>query len=350
MIQRITAVIPVSMPLMNIGKFNRKDIGLKTLNLIVERNKLHCFDLNEYGQVFPIFSIEEISDEIKDIVRIPISLSLKKLLCITAEVELPEDIEDFKSNGDLPELTSKDMLEFHKSIVSSIFKKRIYDYAIALNMCGEHYLCLCEGIIKFDNCNYLYRTTNLNPDFIFEAITMSEQINWPQFKSVTIDQVLKWLNNQQGFLDGFGGGKVGRALNAIVNISFKHETSSPESLFWAMIGLESIYTSGKSGLLEQVRDKSQTLLGKQDKFKKILNRMYDIRSRFVHGDLDFATPNYLYDSDELEKYQSDICEAQQIAVAVLLCTIQELVIQNWNGVSFNYSVADSQEMDKLYST
>lgn len=123
MIQRITAVIPVSMPLMNIGKFNRKDIGLKTLNLIVERNKLHCFDLNEYGQVFPIFSIEEISDEIKDIVRIPISLSLKKLLCITAEVELPEDIEDFKSNGDLPELTSKDMLEFHKSIVSSIFKK-----------------------------------------------------------------------------------------------------------------------------------------------------------------------------------------------------------------------------------
>ncbi|MNO70970.1 hypothetical protein D3C76_618710 [compost metagenome] len=253
-------------------------------------------------------------------------------------------------NG-IPELINgNEAVEIHKSIIFPIFMKRIYDYAFALNLCGDNYICLNEGIIKFSDSNYVYRTNKLNPDFIVEAISEAEQMKWPKLRSIKIDQVIKWLNNQQGFLDGFGGGKIGRALNSIVNISFQRDTYSPESLFWAMVGLESIYTSGKSGLLEQVRDKSQILLGKQESFKKALNKMYDFRSRFVHGDLDFATPNYMYDSDELFKFHSDVSEALQIAVAVLICTIQELIVQDWEGVSFNYSVTNSHEVDQLHLT
>lgn len=52
-------------------------------------------------------------------------------------------------------------------------------------------------------------------------------------------------------------------------------------------GLEALYCQGNSNLPGQLNVKSTLLLGDRVSFKKDFNKMYDYRSRFVHGDLNF---------------------------------------------------------------
>ena len=113
-------------------------------------------------------------------------------------------------------------------------------------------------------------------------------------------------------------------------------------LFWALVGLEALYVHGKAELAQQVREKSQVLLGKQVTFKKRITQMYDFRSRFLHGDLDFPGLCLVGDAREtVARFDSELLEAIAMAVAVLVGTIQEVIRRDWAGLRFDYTVADS---------
>ena len=84
-------------------------------------------------------------------------------------------------------------------------------------------------------------------------------------------------------------GRVGRAISASSYLIKQQAYDvSPVDLVWALLAIEALSATGNEGLKNQLMTKSELLLGKRFAYKKRFQRIYDFRSRFVHGDIDFG--------------------------------------------------------------
>jgi hypothetical protein len=165
-------------------------------------------------------------------------------------------------------------------------------------------------------------------------------LQWRSFHSTW-----QWAIKQRGFLDGFSCSPVTRAINAFSHLIrqelFQIEGyNNPEILFWALIGIEALYAKGKTGFPEQIREKSQVLLGIQSANKKKIGNMYDFRSRFIHGELDFIAPFLGVESKSKEDFSDVLSESTGLAIAILIATFQALIQRGWSGLQFSYVVGD----------
>jgi len=102
------------------------------------------------------------------------------------------------------------------------------------------------------------------------------------------------------------------------------------ALFWSMVAIESLFTSGEQGLTQQVRERTQLLLGRSKRAAKMITTMYNIRSKFVHGKLDFAGAHDLSDTDT----NDEVDQAVDTAVAIVIATLQIMIERGWSGIRF----------------
>ena len=116
------------------------------------------------------------------------------------------------------------------------------------------------------------------------------------------------------------------------------------NLLWSLVGIEALYTEGQGSLLQQVKEKSQVLLGKQEQHKKKMSRMYDFRSRFVHGDLDFSGKRPAYENEDHREHNKELMETICFAEAILVASLQRLVELDWGGLRYTYQVNDSSNV------
>jgi Apea-like HEPN len=173
------------------------------------------------------------------------------------------------------------------------------------------------------------------------AVDLAEKIKWPQLNVIDFDQVWHWVNNNKGFLNGFDNSPTGRALSAFSRVFEQGEDDEAMQLLWALIGIEALYVKGKVSVMEQVREKIQVLLGRQETHKKKISEMYEFRSRFMHGDLDFPGLCHIHDAmPEYEKYSDNQMETVTTAIAILAASLQEIIIRDWKGLEFSYSVVN----------
>jgi hypothetical protein len=174
------------------------------------------------------------------------------------------------------------------------------------------------------------------------AVRMASKIDWPKLQRLDVAQAWQWANKHIDFLDSFSGRPTGRAINAFSGLLEKNTADEPMQLVWALIGIEALYVGGKVSIMEQVREKVQSFLGKQETYKKKIVEMYNFRSRFVHGDLDFPDLHLIGDGrPAVERFDRELLESITMAVSILAATLQEIIQRDWNGLSFMYQVNDS---------
>ena len=222
---------------------------------------------------------------------------------------------------------------FYKMKARRTFVKRIYDLIVVTNIARIGSMNVPKGWVEEDQV--AYPTDNMYGASAFRTVLdYSEQIGWPQLNTLPVSKVWGWAMQQEGFLRGFGGGPTGRALNAFTHL-FGHGGDVAAHLFWSLVGIEAVYTKGQGFLQEQVKEKSQILLGKQEAHKKKIGRMYDFRSRFVHGDLDFSGRHRLDESYEERRTRlNELYETIWFSEAILIATLQTLADRGWRGVQF----------------
>lgn len=115
-----------------------------------------------------------------------------------------------------------------------------------------------------------------------------------------------------------------------------------EHLFWAMVGIESLYVNGKENITDQVKKKIPIFLGEIKEHKNRLAKMYNYRSGFFHGGQNF--PNYFHIHDGLdshEKFMEDYADALDIAKTVLIATLQKMAKSDLDSLRFEYVLANS---------
>ncbi|MCH8044274.1 MAG: hypothetical protein IID44_11205 [Planctomycetes bacterium] len=222
------------------------------------------------------------------------------------------------------------------------FCKRVSDLLVMSNVGRVGSVELRHSVILQDDETLSYCEI---PDMVGyslqRAAEMAERMGWPQLDVLDIKTVWNWTVKHREMLEGFDGSATGRALNAFSRLFDRKTAEQPMQLLWALVGLEALYVEGKTELLQQVREKSQVLLGRQTEYKKSVSQMYNFRSRFVHGDLDFPGLCFIHDArDEVAKYDGDLLNAIAVAVAVLAGTLQQIIRRDWSGVKFEYRVDD----------
>ncbi|MFN8475909.1 MAG: hypothetical protein U0822_27285 [Anaerolineae bacterium] len=231
--------------------------------------------------------------------------------------------------------------ELFRTHLVHVFNKIVYDIFISANIARPGSIEYGKGVIVQDGQQRMH-TDSMSVSPLRDAVRYSGVMGWPGITHVAVNDVWAWLMRQEGFVTGFGGGSVSRALNAFSHLFDPFSDYQPIRLFWALVGIEALYTKGQGGLMEQVKEKSQVLLGSQQKHKKLISRMYDFRSRFVHGDLDFPGIYELWDADDRSmKYFDELVKATELAEAILVATFQELIRRNWIELHFFYEVRES---------
>lgn len=168
------------------------------------------------------------------------------------------------------------------------------------------------------------------------VVDVPSRFGWPPFTEVSVAKVYQWMLGIPGIHEVFGSGRFGRALAALSYIvSPEHQWQG--TLFWGLIGLEALYGAGKEGLLDQIRKKSAAFLGPPTQFKRNWSKMYEVRSRFIHGDLDFPFSGYPWDySPDFDRFEAEISEATDLAASLLLATLQKLAAENRSTFEFEY--------------
>lgn len=220
------------------------------------------------------------------------------------------------------------------------FEKWIYDIIVAANIAKPGTLEMGKGSL-FQN-GYEHAIDEMGKAFLLRgARDLATFAGWPKIQALDIAKVWKWLAKQEGFMEGFGGGPTGRAVNAFSRLFGIQAQDDVTNLLWALVGIEALYTEGQGSLMQQVKEKSQVLLGKQEEHRKKLSRMYDFRSRFVHGDLDFSGKRAAFGNKDTSRHNKELLETICFAEAILVASLQKLVELDWAGPSFSYQVTDS---------
>jgi hypothetical protein len=270
------------------------------------------------------------------------SVSEKEIIEISTDAQITDTWQMTKANGDIVQVEGEEAMLYNKIDLAHDFLKRMWDIIFVSNLACVGVLNLEIGKVMTDGRLFsdMYPRISVAP--LQGAYELAETIGWPKIRRMDFKKIWNWAIRQDGFLEGFSNNRTTRALNAFTNLSKLDMAFNPMQLVWALVGLEALYARGSSSLLEQVRDKSQLFLGEQTAFKKKINRMYDFRSRFVHGDLDFPGIYILGESrDEVVKFDNDLVEAISLATAILIATLQEIVERDWNGLDFTYRISDT---------
>lgn len=226
------------------------------------------------------------------------------------------------------------------------FCKRVSDLLVMANVSRVGSLEVVHSVVlQDDEPQDFSHIPKMAAFAVQNAAVVAGRMSWPNLREVPLVEVWRWYVRHRESLDGFDGTAMGRALCAFSRLFEQKTEDEPMQLLWALVGLEAVYAQGKSQLAQQLRDKAQAFLGPQVAFKKNVSRMYDFRSRFVHGDLDFPGLSLLGDAREtVARFDDELTDATAVAVALLAGTLQEVIRRDWDGVHFDYAVSNARNV------
>ena len=109
---------------------------------------------------------------------------------------------------------------------------------------------------------------------------------------------------------------------------------------WCMVGLEALYNNGREGLAAQFREKIWVLLGKDQARKKAFSRLYDYRSRFVHGSMDFPIAETPWGDPHMARIVQEAVEERELASTLLVATLQSMVRDGITELPFRWVLGE----------
>lgn len=237
------------------------------------------------------------------------------------------------------ELSAEDSLSLLMRSLSDLFEGYLYDLALVSNLARPGSIGLFDGYVSIEE-HTIRRTEPFTSWHFYEAAHVAKKSGWPMLTDLPIFEVWKWAESINGLSRGFSSSAIGRSLNALTHLT-SLESRQPFILFWVLMGLEALYVQERGGVMEQLREKVNTLLGAPKMHKKKFARMYDLRSRLIHGQLDFSSAYSMVEGPKDDRFHQELGEATEFATALLLATIQQLVKRGWRELRFPYSVDGS---------
>jgi hypothetical protein len=231
------------------------------------------------------------------------------------------------------ELTQEEELTFHKQAAWEDLADFAIDLLLALNIAMPGMFALHSGYVFQDDVLW-QRFPRMQTNFE-ECLLISQRMKWPPLEWLEVSSVWAWLLQEDGFKERFSTSPLGRALCAFSFLMSERPWASAyiSDLIWSMIALEALYGKGNVDMTNQIVEKTQVFLGPQKDFKKDVKKMYDYRSRLLHGDLDLPSA---HSGDSDDEFANESSRASSIATAILVSTLQRMARENLHALQFHY--------------
>jgi len=233
-------------------------------------------------------------------------------------------------------LGERDTIEYYRSVLSEALAHDMHHLVVAANIAAPCGLEAGEGVIVMGD--EFARTTESLISNLWAVVELSNTTGWSPVRSLPLASVLDWTTRYQ-LSTRMGDSAISRAYNALTYLFDSPPSDDPLELFWALMGVEALFSEGALGVMDQVVRRSQLLIGRHDSFKKKFGRAYSVRSSFVHGGMPFPgkfTSNY--GAFDFDKFKSKVHGASTVAAYLLVRALQELVVNNWSALQFELTL------------
>ena len=190
------------------------------------------------------------------------------------------------------------------------------------------------GAIYSSNNKYLGKTDVLlsSLDYAYEH---SLKIGWPKVYGLKLQDTIDWFYYNNIHTSDNSRNKLHRAINAFSYQFSKLTEQDTSILFWTMLGIEALLAEGTNNIINQIKVKSTLILGQPTDYKKKLDKLYNYRSRFVHGDIDFPAKF----SSDYENFEQEYFDYLHFATSILIALIRDLISSKKNEFQFEYKLA-----------
>lgn len=220
---------------------------------------------------------------------------------------------------------------------SDNLEKYLYDLFLITNVSYPGCLSLGAGKILLNRKKIVKKIKRLHSPFaeIFINTVTNRHIG-PVLQTIPLQQSWDWFLQRTNFFEGTSKHAVDRALNAL---SFTVNANNHEELLYTLIGLEALYNNNEvniNSIMKQIYIKTKILLQDGKDYKKSLKFMYEVRSSFIHGSLNFRN-KHTFDYDN-EEFNEKFYKALMTSLSVLIASIQKLILADSNGIEENYSI------------
>lgn len=297
-------------------------------------------DLN--GKI--IFEIPDHPDLIPDIKRriddsrdYYLNLGKSYSSTLIFEIQIPDEPINYL-NYLFPGLEENEKLDKYYSDLIPYIRSEIFHLMIFSNLSKPAGIKARSGTVHLNGEFYIetFPLISLHR----ETLDALEQLNWIKYRELPLLQVITWFKEQKFSFKRHSSCQTERALNSFTKLFSENLEDLTHNLFWSLIGIEATFCNKKEGISQQIFDKTQVLFGEMTNYKKRLKMMYEFRSRLIHGDLDFSPENYFEDREEEQKFSTDLYQSTFLAIAILTCTIQELIHRNVRDFQFHYVLSN----------
>lgn len=204
----------------------------------------------------------------------------------------------------------------------------------------------------------------------------AERYGIQPMSTLSIQQVWDWIvkvgNGQESIASSLSHDQVWRAINSLRlalgrHIWYRADPFGDVRIVWTMMGLESLYPirsrdEVKEFSSEQIANQASSFIqpltdlstSDYEIYLELMRRLYDVRSRFFHGQLSFPRPAGLTGyANEFEvpvklmpslnssaanpknKEMVDVRDLTAFGLSLLIASLQELVRRNAYFVRFN---------------
>lgn len=214
------------------------------------------------------------------------------------------------------------------TITANFYLKRL---VLLLNLTFATPIVFLRGLVKIKT-EYATETDYLMNSFDF-AYEHGNNIKWPSIIGLNLEATLNWFIKFNVNLHSSSTSPSGRAINAFSHL-FNYELHETDSshLFWCLLGIESLFAVGTNNISDQIRQKLQIVLGEPREFKRKLNKLYEFRSRLIHGDLNFP-PKFSIDH---EHFEAGYWDYVAFATSLLMASLKMLIYNDLDRFEFTY--------------
>lgn len=228
-----------------------------------------------------------------------------------------------------------------RALMERALERLVLQIQAAANIASAGAIDLAE--VQFIDDELPFHSTPMSLSGLISAREFRARSNWPELAELPFDEVWHWMSHNK-LLVPLGSSPLNRAFNAFTHFFGPpmNVGDSSGELFWSVMALEALYATSTTGVMQQVSERLQLVLGARPGLKKVFNRLYSVRSSFIHGSLPFPAQ---YDANiglfETQQFYNQVDEATTVAQLLLLATFQTLIVRRWRGFRFSTMVGNA---------
>lgn len=236
-----------------------------------------------------------------------------------------EHINETKSKDD-EKLSEKEWKSLLHSSMIDLCKDEYMIFVFAFFLAFPVPACFENGVILVDDKIYSHTDKIIN-SFDFEGK-----------ETIDFQKCWNYLHDLSKFKFGYSQNNASRFVSILSKMNEVDDIIT--QIFYATMALEAVYARGSSeGIARQIIDKVKIFLNIEIDDKK-LKQLYDIRSRYIHGDTDIELAFLNFDAVPGKEW--DKLYALHFYVSeILYKTANRIIDENISTIDFGYILQKS---------